>query len=121
MTEHTNDPTSADTAATQQPADAPPLQSGEVQLDTPVQRANQVITRVLVRKPKSGELRGVALVALLQMDVVALQTILPRITVPLLTKPEVAALEPSDLLQLGTEVSNFLLPKADRAPDSPST
>lgn len=100
--------------------DAVPLQPGAVLLDTPLMRGTQAITSVAVRKPKSGELRGVSLVALLQMDVVALQTVLPRITIPTLTKPEVAALEPSDLLQLGTEVSNFLLPKADRAPESPT-
>lgn len=92
---------------------------GEVTLDTPLTRGNQTISKVRLRKPSSGELRGVSLVALLQMDVVALQTVLPRITVPTLTKPEVSALEPSDLLQLGTEVSNFLLPRADRAPESP--
>jgi hypothetical protein len=103
---------SADAAVAPQP--------GEVKLDTPVVRGGQTIASVVVRKPRSGELRGVSLVALLQMDVVALQTVLPRITVPTLTKPEVGALEPSDLLQLGTEVSNFLLPKADRAPESPT-
>jgi hypothetical protein len=97
-----------------------PTTTGEVKLDTPLTRGNQVISKVGVRKPRSGELRGVSLVALLQMDVVALQTVLPRITVPTLTKPEVSALEPSDLLQLGTEVSNFLLPKADRAQEFPT-
>lgn len=94
--------------------------SGEVTLDTPLTRGTQTISKVSVRKPCSGELRGVSLVALLQMDVIALQTVLPRITVPTLTKPEVAALEPSDLLQLGTEISNFLLPRADRAPEFPT-
>lgn len=102
-----------------QPTAADP-QPGEVVLDTPLLRGAQTIARLVVRKPKSGELRGVSLVALLQMDVVALQTVLPRITIPPITKPEVAALEPSDLLQLGTEVSNFLLPKADRAPEYPT-
>lgn len=116
------DPTLAITDLQPAPATTEPRQPmpGEVFLDTPVVRGAQTIGSVIVRKPRSGELRGVSLIALLQMDVVALQTVLPRITVPTLTKPEVAELEPSDLLQIGTEVSNFLLPKADRTPESPS-
>lgn len=95
--------------------------AGEVTLDSPVLRGGQTITKVVIRKPRSGELRGTSLAALMQMDVVALTTVLPRLTVPSLTKPEVEALEPSDLLQCGTEVVNFLLPKADRIPASQST
>jgi hypothetical protein len=103
------------------PTDPPPAaNAGGVALDTPVQRNGQTITHVAIRKPSSGELRGVSLFALLQMDVSALQTVLPRITVPMLVKAEIEALEPSDLLKLGSEVSNFLLPKADRTADSPT-
>ncbi|SFO51471.1 hypothetical protein SAMN05216567_10128 [Variovorax sp. OK605] len=96
-------------------------QPGEVILDTPVIRGPQIIGRVIVRKPRAGELRGTSLAALMQMDVLALNMVLPRITVPSLTKPEVEGLEPSDLLQLGTEVVNFLLPRADRVPASQGT
>ena len=53
--------------------------------------------------------------ALLNLDYGALETLLPRITIPPLTKPEVAALDPSDLIQLGSEVMDFLLPKAAKA------
>jgi hypothetical protein len=55
------------------------------------------------------------------MDVIALTMVLPRVTVPTLTKPEIEALEPADLAQLGAEMVNFLLPRADRIPASQST
>lgn len=76
-------------------------------------------TTVLVRKPGSGELRGLALQNLLQLDVASLQTLAPRITSPVLLKPFVDAMAPSDLLQFGTEVIDFLLPKAAK-PASPT-
>jgi len=84
-------------------------------LDEPIPRGNTEITEITVRRPKSGALRGVSLLDVLQLNVTALQVVLPRITEPSLTQADVAALDPADLLQIGTEVSNFLAPKADRA------
>ena len=86
-----------------------------VELDTPVTRGEQTISTVQVRMPHGGELRGLSLSALLNLDYGALETLLPRVTIPPLTKPEVAALDPSDLIQLGSEVMDFLLPKAAKA------
>lgn len=83
-----------------------------VTLDTPIRRGDTTIGTVALRRPKSGELRGVALTDLLQLDVVALQTVLPRITMPTLMKQDVLDLDPADLVQLGTKVAGFLLPKA---------
>lgn len=83
-----------------------------VTLDCPIQRGETTITTVVLRRPKSGELRGISLTDLLQMDVTALQTVLPRITTPMLLKQDLADLDPSDLVQLGTKVATFLLPKA---------
>ena len=40
-----------------------------VQLDTPIKRGDGHITSVTLRKPNSGELRGVSLAELLQMKV----------------------------------------------------
>ncbi|MDM3892800.1 MULTISPECIES: phage tail assembly protein [Pseudomonas] len=80
-----------------------------VELDTPVQRGEQEITEVELRKPSSGELRGIQLADLLQMDVGALIKLLPRITP--LTEAEVRALDPADLVALGVKVTGFLLQK----------
>ncbi len=80
-----------------------------VTLETPIQRGENVITEISVRKPGSGELRGTSLVNLLNMDVGALEIVLPRITTPPIFKHDFAVLDPADLVQLGVEVSGFLL------------
>jgi len=96
------------------PTEAKP-ETAVIVLDESIARGNTDITEITIRRPKSGALRGVSLLDLLQLNVTALQVVLPRITEPSLTQADVAALDPADLLQIGTEVSNFLAPKADRA------
>lgn len=88
-----------------------------ITLDTPIKRGETSIESVEVRKPVSGELRGCNLTDLLQMDVVALTKVLPRITNPTLTEQEVARMDPADMLQMGTEVSGFLLPSRMKPAD----
>ncbi|MFC0206421.1 phage tail assembly protein [Novosphingobium soli] len=91
-----------------------------VTLDSPLPRGDTAVATVQVRKPKAGELRGLSLSALLNLDYTALETLLPRITIPTLSKQDVAALDPSDLTQLGSEIMDFLLPKGAKAALSPS-
>ena len=88
--------------------------SNAVILETPIARGEQKIEKISLRKPAAGELRGTSLTDLLQMDVAALQTVLPRITSPILTTHEVGAMDPADLVQLGGKVVGFLLTKAAR-------
>jgi len=95
-------------------------QNQTVTLDTPITRGEQVITAIDLRKPDAGSLRGVSLSDLLQMDVNALIAVLPRISTPTLTAPEVNRMDPADLLQLGSVVAGFLLPKSARADQSPA-
>jgi len=83
-----------------------------ITLEQPIQRGDSQIASVEVRKPNAGELRGANLTDLLQMDVNALHKVLPRVTTPPLTEHDVAQLDPADLLQLGSAVAGFLLPKA---------
>nr|WP_082615346.1 phage tail assembly protein [Acidovorax sp. Root267] len=85
-----------------------------IALDTPIQRTGQTITHVQVRKPNAGALRGLSLVEVLQMNVTALQALLPRVTEPPLLRQEVDAMDPADLVALGSEVVGFLVPKAQR-------
>lgn len=95
-------------------------QDGTVELDSPVQRGETTVTAITLRKPRAGELRGLNLTDLLQMDVTALQTLIPRISQPMLTKPEVANMDPADLTQCGAVVAGFLLTKRDRASAFPT-
>jgi hypothetical protein len=82
------------------------------ELDTPLVRGKQSITHVTLRKPTSGELRGTSLSDLANLDVAALQKVLPRISSPTLTDGDVARMDPADLVQLGGIFSGFLMPTA---------
>ena len=100
---------------------AAPVSSNHVTviLDEPLQRGDTVITEIQLRKPKAGELRGVSLVDVANLDVMALQKVLPRITQPILTTQDVNNLDLADLMALGAEVAYFLAKKADRNMVSP--
>jgi hypothetical protein len=92
-----------------------------IKLDTPIQRGELTIESVYLRKPSAGELRGVALSELLNLDVSALIKVITRISQPSLTELELTRLDPADLVQLGGKVAGFLLPKSlkpDVSPDA---
>lgn len=89
--------------------------SAVIELDEPIKRGDTEITSVTIRKPNSGALRGVRLQALMEMDVNSMTEVLPRLTDPSLTKPEIGAMPPGDLLNMSIEVVNFLLPKSMQA------
>lgn len=83
-----------------------------VTLDEPITRGTTTVTEIVVRKPNSGALRGVRLAALMEMDVDSAMLVLPRVTVPALTKPELIMMNPADMLNLTKELVLFLLPKS---------
>lgn len=89
----------------------------KVKLDTPIKRGDdgEVISEVGLRKPNAGELRDLSMADLARLDVNAMIKLLPRITVPPLTMPEVRQLQSEDFFALSTEVGSFLLTKADLA------
>ncbi len=90
----------------------PSVDDNSVTLDTPISRGKTMINTLNLRKPQSGELRGVQLIELLNMDVATLIKILPRITSPSITAPEAAGMDPADLLACGSKISAFLLQKS---------
>ena len=55
-----------------------------IQLDTPIKRGKTEITEIVLRKPQSGALRGTRLQAIMDMDVNAMMTVIPRISSPAL-------------------------------------
>ncbi len=89
-------------------------EEAHVDLDEPLTRGGKDITSITVRRPKSGALRGVSLMDLVNLNVSALTTVLPRITTPTLTKQDVENLCPADLTSLGVEVAGFLATKKQR-------
>ena len=80
-----------------------------VDLDQPIQRGDQTIDKIKLRRPGAGEMRGLAMLSLLQMDMGAVQTILPRISDPPIYAADIAGMDVSDLFALAGEVANFLL------------
>ncbi len=86
-----------------------------ITLETPITRGDSEIKEVTLRKPGSGELRGINLTDLLQMNVNALHKVLPRISSPSLTEADVAKLDPADLTDMASEVAGFLLKKSPEA------
>lgn len=96
------------------------MHSKTIELDYPIKRGEQEIKEITLIKPEgTGWMRGASLMALMQMDTAALTMVLPRITQPPLTEPEIRVkLAPSDLFQIGAEVAGFLLPKSAQPSES---
>lgn len=84
------------------------------ELETGFQRGDETITKVTLRKPKAGELRGLNLQDLFQADVGAVLTLLPRISDPIMTAQDCADLDPIDLMELGGAIKGFFMNKAMR-------
>ncbi|MGQ7242811.1 phage tail assembly protein [Salinicola sp. V024] len=85
--------------------------SDPIELDEPIKRGETTIDTITLRKPSAGELRGVALADVLQLNTDALIKLIPRLSNPSLTEPEVRQMDPADLVQLGGEIAGFLLSK----------
>lgn len=83
----------------------------EITLDSPIQRGEKTIEKIFLRKPTAGELRGLALSEVLQLQVDALVKLTPRLSSPALTEPEMRNLDPADLVQIGGAIASFLLTK----------
>lgn len=83
-------------------------------LETPIKRGEEVIRSIRLRKPSAGDLRGIKLHDLAQMDVTALTTVLPRISQPLLTLNDASKLEPADLVEIARVMSDFFVPNAEK-------
>lgn len=90
-----------------------------VTLDTPIQRGEQTISEVTVRKPAAGELRGLTIQDIGSIKVDTMIKLLPRVTSPTLTEADCSAMDPADFTALSVEVAAFLLQTGKR-PDSPA-
>lgn len=82
--------------------------SDPIVLEQPIKRGDTTITEITLRKPASGELRGLKLVDLLNGDVNATIRLVPRISTPTLTEQDVAALDVADLTLCADNIAVFL-------------
>lgn len=92
-----------------------------ITLETPIKRGEQLITEVVLRKPVAGELRGLTLSSVLTLDVNELTKLLPRISTPILTEPDIRQLDPVDLVELGAGAVSFFIKKENQEQLSPTT
>lgn len=78
-----------------------------VTLTRPVARGETTIATVALREPTAGDMRGLKLTEVLQMDVATMTRLIPRVSDPGLTPDEVAALFAPDLMALSGGVLSF--------------
>lgn len=85
-----------------------------VTLSTPIVRGETRIEKLTLRKPRGGELRGLTLQDILQTDVGAIITLIPRISDPILIKDEAENLEADDLAEIGGVIRGFFMTATER-------
>ncbi|MDG4866553.1 phage tail assembly protein [Guyparkeria sp. 1SP6A2] len=78
-----------------------------VDLSAPLKRGEETVKSVVLRKPATGELRGLALTDIMRMEIDALTTIIPRISTPALTEEECRRMDVADLTNVGVEILGF--------------
>jgi hypothetical protein len=61
-------------------------------LAAPIARGETAIEALTIRKPSAGQLRGLSLQSLLSLDITAILTVTPRITMPPITRPRPTSL-----------------------------
>lgn len=84
------------------------MKSSTLKLPTPILSGDSEINEITLRKPKAGEMRGLKTMDLLQMDIVAHRTLIPRIC-PEMTAAMFDDLEPENLTAIQGEVVNFFV------------
>lgn len=99
-----------------------PVYSDPIALAQPIKRGQTEVKEITLRRPGSGELRGLKLADLVQGDVTAVTRLLPRITQPTLVDQEVAAMDVFDLTRCADEIAVFLQtppqkPAAEASPE----
>ena len=83
--------------------------STTITLETPLMRGAQEIAEIELRKPKAGDLRGLSLSGILQMEYSAVAKLLPRISSPALTEADITKMEAADFLQFASATATFFL------------
>lgn len=83
-----------------------------VTLTKPIKIDGVDVAKITLRKPSVGELRGLAMVDILRMDVSALVKLLPRITQPPLSAFQIAKeIETEDFTDLASKTVLFFAKK----------
>ena len=84
------------------------MTNSTVILPKPIKLGEREIKEVQIRKPKAGEMRGLKTMDILQMDITAHRTLIPRLC-PDITASVFDELEPENLTILQGEVVSFFV------------
>lgn len=85
-----------------------------VELTAPLKVGDNEIAKLTLRKPAAGELRGIKLLDVLQMDASAHAVLVPRICSELTDQSQFWLLDATDLMNvMGTVLSFFAGPDTD--------
>lgn len=82
-----------------------------IPLDEPLERAGGTLDTLRFRKPVSGDLRGMSIAKLGQLDYDEQRKLLPRISLDALIAEEVDKLSVADQLEISGALTDFLVPK----------
>ncbi|MBC6416881.1 MAG: phage tail assembly protein [Rhodospirillales bacterium] len=96
-------------------SDAPDAGTKTVTLDSAVRVDGEDVREIALRCPKAGELRGLMLGQLVNLETGAMLRLLPRITRPPLSEAQLAAMTPADFMALAGEAVLFFVPERQRA------
>ncbi|OWZ82361.1 phage tail protein [Pasteurella multocida] len=89
-----------------------------IALSVPLMRGEQEIKEIQVMKPTVLSLKGLKMFDVLQVDVNAMEVLLPRITVPKLHKSDFAQMAVEDFTELATAAVSFLGKNSTEAEES---
>ena len=84
-----------------------------VKLARPIAREGGEVGEVTIVEPNAGSMRGLKLSNVMQMDVTAMLTLLPRITKPVLEIAELEQMGPRDFSQLCQETVLFFVTSSE--------
>lgn len=86
-----------------------------VTLSNPIIRGETVLATINVRRPRTGELRGLSLQDIMNTDIVAMLNLIPRVTEPPLKEGEANNLDPADFAEITGTIRGFFMTKGEKA------
>lgn len=93
----------------------------DITLSSSIINGKTEITKITIRKPLAGDLRGVKLLNFVDADIDSLAKVLPRISTPTLSEQDVYNMDLMDLTNVVVEMSDFLKPKSSSVTEGSPT
>jgi Phage tail assembly chaperone proteins, E, or 41 or 14 len=85
-----------------------------VKLSQPLAIDGKEVDHVVLHRPRPGELRGLSLISVLQMDFNTMIRLIPRVSEPSLNGCAVATMQVVDFVKFATEIVLLFVPNEER-------